>query len=80
MKKARIVYEVEVYRRKRDRKWETRIRLAAGERDIIFTSTGQGYNRSATAMRIAKRVFAGCYGIRFMLESQDGSFKESRPW
>lgn len=77
--KARYDYEVEVYRRK-DGLWESRVRLARGKRNVIFTSAGQGYERMGTALSIAKHLFASGYGIRFLVQQKDGSFKEARPW
>lgn len=79
MKKPIYSYEVEVYRRKGG-KWETRVRLAKGKRNVIFTSAGQGYNKPQAALRIAKNLFGTGYGIRFLVQQADGSFKEDRPW
>ena len=72
-------YEVEIYRAK-GRKWEARVRLAHGKRNVIFTSHGQGYNRSSTALRIARNLFATGYGVRFLVQQDNGAFAEVRPW
>ena len=77
--KAAFQYDVEVYRRKGGL-WETRVRLAHGKRKVIFNSAGQGYERAATALRIAKNLFGTGYGFRFLMQQKDGAFKPVNPW
>lgn len=78
-KKTKYEYEVEVYRRE-DGKWESRVRLAHGKRNVIYNSANQGYNKWQDALRISKNLFATGYGIRFMLQRKGGAFKEVMPW
>lgn len=81
MKKPVYQYRVEVYPRRRDGKFESRIVKARGENNIIYTSTGQGYNTWQAALRIAKNVFGTGYGVQFFVQKKSGGeLEEVRPW
>lgn len=79
MKRPIYQYRVEVYKRK-DGKWESRILRARGEKNVIYTSAGQGYNTWQAALKIAKNIFGTGYGILFVVRHADGTIAEQVPW